>query len=120
MLRELRRVLRPGGALVVETMHRDGLARMTAMRIWDRLPDDALFLREFAIDWSTGENETLHLIVNPDGERVERRFVHRAYSVKEWIAMLREAGFTDVEAFGGLDATSPPSPASWRLALRAT
>ena len=120
VLRELRRVLRPGGALVVETMHRDGLARTTPNRVWSRLPDDGLFLQEWEIDWSTGENETLHLIVAPDGERTERRFVHHAYSVKEWIAMLREAGFTDVEAFGGLDATSPPSPASWRLALRAT
>ena len=121
VLRELRRVLRPGGALVVETMHRDGLSRMlTATRTWDRLPGDALFLQERTPDWTTGEVSTLYLIVNPDGERTERRFVHRAYSVKEWIAMLREAGFTDVEAFGGLDATSPPAPDSWRLALRAT
>ena len=35
-------VLRPGGALVVETMHRDRLAHVFRPRHWDHLPDAAL------------------------------------------------------------------------------
>jgi hypothetical protein len=41
------------------------------------------------------------------------------YSVKEWIDMLHEAGFAEVDAFGGLDGLAPATPDAWRLALRA-
>jgi hypothetical protein len=41
------------------------------------------------------------------------------YSVKEWTEMLREAGFADIEAFGGWDGATPATPAAWRLILRA-
>src|SRR2546423_4719061 len=43
-LSELRRVLRPGGALVVETMHRDRLARIFQPNQWEPLPDAGLLL----------------------------------------------------------------------------
>jgi hypothetical protein len=39
--------------------------------------------------------------------------------VKEWIEMLREAGFDDAEAFGAWDGASPFTPDVWRLILRA-
>jgi len=119
VLRELRRVLRPGGALIVETGHRDALARSLAQRRWDRLPDGSLFLQEHEVDWVAGTNAALHLVVTPEGERIERRFVHRFYSVKEWAGMLREAGFTDVDAFGSWDGDTPATPEGWRLILRA-
>lgn len=120
VLREFRRVLRPGGALIVETMHRDGLARFSRAsphRTWDRLPDDALFLHEHETDWLAGTMSALHLVVTAAGERIERRFVHRLYSMKEWAEMLRDAGFAEVDAFGGWDE-APASPESWRLILR--
>jgi ubiquinone/menaquinone biosynthesis C-methylase UbiE len=110
VLRELRRVLRPGGTLVVETMHRDRLTRFFTTRTWDRLPDDALFLQEHEPDWVAGTVATLHLLVTPDGERIERRYVFRAYTVTEWLAMLREAGFTDVECFADWKGETPPAP----------
>ncbi len=122
VLREFRRVLRPGGALVVETGHRDSLARFTRgnpFRAWDRLPDDALFLREHETDWVAGTSSTVHLIVTPEGERIERRYLHRLYTVKEWAEMLREAGFEDVDAFGAWDGETPITPDAWRLILRA-
>ena len=46
VLRELRRVLRPGGRLVLETMHRDRLARVYTPRAWDPLPDGSTFVQE--------------------------------------------------------------------------
>ena len=59
------------------------------------------------------------MIVSPEGERVERPYVLHMYSVKEWIEMLREAGFADAEAFGAWDSATPFTPDVWRLILRA-
>jgi len=70
-------------------------------------------------DWLAGTTPTLHVVVTPDGERIERRFVHRLYSVKEWAEMLGEAGFQAVDAFGAWDGETPITPEVWRLILRA-
>jgi ubiquinone/menaquinone biosynthesis C-methylase UbiE len=107
VLREFRRVLRPGGALVVETMHRDRLARIFLARTWDPLPDGSLFLQEREVDWVEGTTSTLHLVVTPDGERIERRFVHRGYTATDWVAMLGEAGFDDIDCFSDWEGEAP-------------
>jgi ubiquinone/menaquinone biosynthesis C-methylase UbiE len=122
VLREFRRVLRPGRALIMETAHRDGFARFAqpfARSTWDRLPNGSLYLEKRTPDWSTGTIDTYRVIVSPEGERVERPYVLHVYSVKEWIEMLREAGFANVEAFGAWDGVTPCTPDAWRLILRA-
>ncbi len=122
VLREFRRVLRPGGALVMETAHRDGFARFAqpfARRTWERLPDGSLYLEERTIDWSAGTVDTYRVIISPEGEQIERPYILHIYSVKEWIEMLREAGFDDPEAFGAWDGATPLTPDVWRLILRA-
>jgi ubiquinone/menaquinone biosynthesis C-methylase UbiE len=118
VLREFHRVLRRGGALVVETMHRDRLARVFVGRSWDRLPDGSLFLQEREADWAAGTLSTLHLVVAPDGTRTERRFVHRPYSASEWVRMLEEAGFREIDCFSDWSGESPPTP-DLRLIVRA-
>jgi ubiquinone/menaquinone biosynthesis C-methylase UbiE len=118
VLREFRRVLRPGTALILETMHRDVLTRFTATRTWDRLPDDSFFLQEREPDWVAGTLSTLHLVVTPEGERIERRFVLRVYAVTEWVALLEEAGFEEIECFSDWEGTAPASPER-RLIMRA-
>jgi len=122
VLREFRRVLRPGRALVMETAHRDGFARFVqpfASRRWDRLPDGSLYLEERTPNWSNGTIDTYRVIISPEGERIERPYLLHVYSVKEWTEMLREAGFADIEAFGGWDGATPATPDAWRLILRA-
>jgi ubiquinone/menaquinone biosynthesis C-methylase UbiE len=122
VLREFRRVLRPGGALIVETAHRDGFARFAqpfARRTWDRLPDGSLYLEERTADWSAGTIDTYRLIVSPTNRRVERPYLLHVYSAKEWVEMLREAGFDEVDALGAWDGVTPISPDAWRLILRA-
>ena len=122
VLREFRRVLRPGGALIVETAHRDGMARFfgrPSRRMWDRLPDGSLFLQEREPNWLAGTMTERREIIGPTGERVERSFVLRFYSAKEWVEMLREAGFEEADALGAWDGVAPISPEVWRLILRA-
>ena len=120
MLRELRRVLRPGRTLVIETAHRDGFARDgMSPRTWDRLPDGSFYLEERTPDWAEGTIDTYRVVVTPEGERMERPYVLHVYSVTEWLGMLREAGFGDVAAFGAWDGVTPITPADWRLIMRA-
>lgn len=119
VLREFRRVLRPGGPLMVESAHRDALARSSTPRTWHRLDDGSILLHEHEVDWVAGTTSVVHTIVSVDGERIERRFTHRLYSVKEWAEMLEEAGFERVEAFGSWDGTTPATPDEWRVILRA-
>ena len=118
VLREFRRVLRPDGVLVVETMHRDRLARVHTARSWDRLPDGSFLVQEREANWVTGELAVLHLIVEPGGRRLERRFVHRLYTATEWVSMLEEAAFSDVECFADWQGETRPSPDA-RLVVRA-
>jgi ubiquinone/menaquinone biosynthesis C-methylase UbiE len=117
VLQEFRRVLRPGAALVVETMHRDRLTRHLVTRTWDRLPDGSLYLQEHEPDWVAATVAIVHLVVTPEGERIERRFVHRAYTATEWAEMLEEAGFAEIGCFSDWNE-SPPSPER-RLIVRA-
>ena len=122
VLREFRRVLRPSGALVVETAHRDGFARFAqpfARRPWDRLPDGSLYLEERTPDWAAGTIDTYRVVVRPDNQRIERPYRLHVYSAKEWLEMLREAGFDEVDAFGAWDGSTPITPDVWRLILRA-
>jgi len=108
VLRELRRVLRPGARLVVETMHRDRLARIYTPRTWDPLPDGSDFLQERIFDQVAGTVATTYRILGGE-EPVERSFVHRVYTAGEWDTMLSEAGFGERRFLGGW-SDEPLSP----------
>ena len=117
VLSEFRRVLRAGGGLILETMHRDRLARRFAARDWDSDPAGGLIVREREFDLVAGTVSNHQLYIPPEGERISRRFVVRVYTVGEWAAMAREAGFADVECLGGWEG-DPPSIGA-RLVIRA-
>jgi SAM-dependent methyltransferase len=101
-LGECRRVLRPGGKLVVETMHRDRLASIFTERTWERVPEGIL-VEERRFDPSTGVNETLHELRPDVGEPVSVTYSLRVYTAGEVERLLRAAGFASVELFGSLD-----------------
>jgi ubiquinone/menaquinone biosynthesis C-methylase UbiE len=103
--REFRRVLRPGGRAVVETMHRDRLARIFRPTDWNDLGDGDLLLEGRELDQVEGTTNVT-FSYRPHG--AEPRTVHyaiRAYTVTEVVRMLRAAGFERVDALGGYDGS---------------
>ncbi len=102
MLGEFLRVLRPGGALVMETLHRDRLMAIFQERGWEPLGDDALFAEERRFDHVAGEIETTHIFI-AGGKRRDATFRLRVYTVTELVRMLDELGFAEIECFGDYD-----------------
>jgi ubiquinone/menaquinone biosynthesis C-methylase UbiE len=101
-LREFRRVLRPRGRLVVETMHRDRLARIFQARRWERLPD-AFLIEDSRFDQVAGEHENTIIHVPDAGKRREFPYRIRCYTATELVEMARAAGFGAVACYGGLE-----------------
>jgi SAM-dependent methyltransferase len=118
VLRELARVLAPGGRLVVETMHRDRLAAIFRERDWEPLPDGGLFLEERRFDPVAGVIEGTHIVIREGHEFGRRDFWLRVYTATELVALVERAGFTDTHCQGGLEGG--PVTRDTRLALVAT
>jgi len=102
-LAEFARVLRPGGALVVETMHRDRLMFIFQQRTWDPLADGGIVADEREFDYVEGIVENTHTLVTGDGRRRDFTYRIRCYTVTELARFVRGAGFSQVEAFGGFE-----------------
>jgi len=100
-LSELRRVLRPGGALVVETMHRDRLARIFQPRQWEPLPDGGMLLEARRFDQVAGVLHDDFVVIGPEGGRESITYGIRTYAVTELVRLVEEAGFTGIECYGG-------------------
>jgi ubiquinone/menaquinone biosynthesis C-methylase UbiE len=104
-LREARRVLRPGGALLLESMHRDEVIGHYAERDRWSLPDgtEVRVRRRFdavagisheRLQWRRGE------------ERGRKQHSLKLRTATEIDGLLRAAGFADVSYSGGWDGRS--------------
>lgn len=100
ILREVARVLRPGGWFILDVANRDALIRNAQPRSWKRLPDGTLVVSEWTWDVAAGRYTHWQLLLD---ERGQRSFTHnvRVYTCTELTALLRDAGFTVVERHGG-------------------
>jgi hypothetical protein len=110
-------VLRPGAALIVETMHRDRLVRTFRPRAWEELPDGGFLLQAHEWDPLASTVAMRHVLVTADGEVRERTALHRLYTITELAEMGRAAGFCEVEAFGGWE-DEPVTVETARVVLR--
>jgi SAM-dependent methyltransferase len=93
--------LRKGGALLLELMGKEVLARIFEERVWSE-EDGVLFLQEHQIsrNWSWMENRW---IVVRDQERHEFQVSHWVYSAAELTDLLMGCGFGAVDVYGDLE-----------------
>jgi SAM-dependent methyltransferase len=102
-LAQFLRVLRAGGGLVIETMHRDRLMSIFQPRAWDPLPEGGILVEERGFDYVAGEAETTHTLIDAEGGRESFAYRMRLYTATELVRMVEGTGFAEVECFGGFE-----------------
>jgi SAM-dependent methyltransferase len=108
------RSLKPGGAVVIEMMGKEVLARIYQPRDWQELPDGSFFLQERKVtdDWSWMENRW---ILIKEGQHREWTVGHRLYDGAGLKALLLDAGFASVTLYGGRAEDAPYDASAQRL-----
>ena len=99
MLAEFLRVLRPGRALLIETMHRDRLMAIFQPHTWEPLEGENLVAEARSFDHVAGEVQTEHILV-AGGSRRSFTYRIRCYTATELTRMLDGVGFGEIECFG--------------------
>jgi SAM-dependent methyltransferase len=101
-LRDARRVLRPGGALLLETMHRDDVMASYADRDSWTLPDGTEVRVRRRFDPVTGISEE-RLAWRRGAERGRKSHALRLRTATDVDALLRAAGFSRIDYYGDWD-----------------
>jgi ubiquinone/menaquinone biosynthesis C-methylase UbiE len=117
VLAQVHRVLRPGGRLVIETMHRDLAVRRWADRGWHLLGNGRLLLEQRTFDAAAGLAQTTQTLIETGGERESRSWSVRLYTATELVAMLARAGFAEAKCYG--DFAGSPFALDTRLVIAA-
>lgn len=107
--------LRPGGALVLETLSKERLAKVFQPVTCEEQPDGTLLIQRHEVfdDWTRIRNEWLLV----QGETVRRfRFHHTVYSGQELRDRLESVGFAEVSLYGSLSGEAY-GPQSTRLII---
>jgi SAM-dependent methyltransferase len=102
-LAEIGRVLRPGGRLVIEILHRDLLIRIFREQDWQLLGEGRLLLEQRTFEPASGLVQVTQTLIETSGERESRTYSLRVYAATELLAMLTRAGFAEARCYGDLD-----------------
>ena len=102
-LAEIGRVLRPGGRLVIETMHRDLLVSGWSDQDWRLLGEGRLVLEQRTFDQAAGIVQATQTLILADGRRDSRTWSIRVYTATELLAMLERAGFAEARCYGSFE-----------------
>jgi SAM-dependent methyltransferase len=116
VLRQVRKALKPGGLLLLESSHREGLLGRFLPADITRREDGTLVLNERSFDLLSSRYEGRWTLVQPDGSRKEYRTSKRLYSLTEFARLFAAAGLELCGSFGGFDG-SELTLESRRLAL---
>lgn len=103
-LAEAQRVLRPGGAFLLESMHRDEVVAAFAERDRWSLPDGTRIIVRRRFDPVTGISHEV-MRWRRGTERGEKRHALKLRTATEIQGLLHTAGFTDVAWFGDWDGS---------------
>jgi len=107
--------LKSGGSFLIETHGKETLAKIFRERDWNENEDGVIVLQERRVsqNWSWMWNRWIMLKGN---ERIEGEVSHRLFAATELIALLIDGGFSQADAFGGIDG-SPYDHTARRLAV---
>ncbi|MEW5871531.1 MAG: class I SAM-dependent methyltransferase [Chloroflexota bacterium] len=103
VLDNIHKSLKPGGALLIDLMGKEVLARIFQERVWSE-EGGILFLQEHKVsqNWSWMQNRW---ILIRGSERFEFAVSHWLYSAAELVEMLEASGFSQVQVFGNLEGS---------------
>jgi SAM-dependent methyltransferase len=107
---EFRRVLVPGGRLVVETLHREQLDVGFAAHEDRELPGGAILRYDRRFDPACGVLHEAQRLRDDAGWTAARSYEIRVYGSDELASMLRRAGFRETRMCGSLSGAGGPTP----------
>jgi ubiquinone/menaquinone biosynthesis C-methylase UbiE len=117
-LTEIRRVLRPGGRLVIETNHRDLLVTRWSDTDWYLVGEGRLLLEQRTFDPAASIAQSTQTLIESGGERESRTWSLRVYTATELVEMASRAGFESARCYGDLEGG--PFAVDTRLVIVAT
>jgi len=97
------RALKPGGLFLLETMHRDQIARGFVERDWWRGEAGRAVWVEREFDAVAGITREWLSFERPDGSRAEKYHAMQVRSATEWDHLLRSAGLAPLAFYGDWD-----------------
>ncbi|SCL15460.1 class I SAM-dependent methyltransferase [Micromonospora inyonensis] len=117
VLRNAHESLVPGGQILMDLLGKEVLASWVGRPQAVDLPDGVAFMRDTVLDDWTRLRTDWTLV--RDGAVHQASIVSFVYSAAEMRAMLEQAGFVDIECFGGFDGSTYDNHAK-RLIVRGT
>ncbi len=98
----MKRVLKPGGRFLLDTVHHDFLVRHFSPQSWHAY-EGVLLLEERRFDPIESRIEGVWTVIHPDGSR--RSYPHsiRTYTFAELRLLLAVVGLDVVQVYGGYD-----------------
>jgi SAM-dependent methyltransferase len=105
--------LKPGGRFLLEVSHQPWIARRFQQQGWHEA-GGLTVLEQRTLDLMAGRIASEMTVIYPDGRRRTWPFDLRLYTAPEVTRMLREAGLSVAEVYGGYDG-APLSLDSTRL-----
>lgn len=118
ILREVARVLRPGGRLVFQTVPYERLAESPGARFQQTLPDGSILEERSRFNAVTGRDEGQRTLSLPTGRRLTASYAIRYYPLAELTRLLESTGFFTAWVHGGLEG-GPPDAQSTDLIVGA-
>ncbi len=102
IVRRICKALKPGGKLVLQTLHRDWLIKNLLYRHW--FPSgDGLVLNESDFDLTNSTTKGIWVYLKPDGGKNSYEMHIRLYSCHEMIEVFTTAGFSETTCWSDID-----------------